>query len=113
MPFDDLSAACLPAVAVLQVWYTAVASETGDSGVVTNVLKSNAGAAQGQLVIEAIHILGVPKAMPNTVLESAPRPQVQLNGKVLDTGYDAVAGVLKLTGLNMPVAEPLQLRWRV
>jgi hypothetical protein len=102
-----------PSVCVLQVWYTAVASETGDSGVITNVVKSNTGSAQGKLVIEAVHILGVPKTAPSTILEAAPLPQVRLNGQTLDTGYDAAAGVIKLTGLSIPVAEPLQLRWRI
>jgi hypothetical protein len=97
----------------MQVWYTAVASETGDSGVITNVVRSDTGAAQGKLVIEAIHILGVPKTAPSTILEAAPLPQVQLNGQALDTGYDPAAGVIKLAGLHVPVGEPLQLRWRI
>lgn len=98
---------------VLQVWYTAVASETGDSGVITNMVRSNAGSAQDKLVIEAIHILGVPKTAPSTILEAAPLPQVRLNGQTLDAGYEPAAGVIKLTGLSIPVGEPLQLRWRI
>jgi hypothetical protein len=99
-------------VAGVQVWYTASASPTGDSGTITNVVRSDAGAAQGKLVIEAIHILGVPKAS-SPVLEGNNLPSVTINGKTLDSGYDASSGVIKLTGLSVPVGEPLQLRWKL
>lgn len=98
----------------VQVWYTAVASETGDSGTITNYVRSDAGAAQGKLTIEAIHILGVPTAATgSTVLEAARLPTVRLNGHTADAGYDAANGVIKLTGINVPVGEPLQLRWHI
>jgi hypothetical protein len=97
----------------VQVWYTAAASPSGDAGTITNVVHSDAGAAQGKLVIEAIHILGVPKANSTVPLEGASLPSVKINGQVLDSGYDASSGVIKLTGLNVPVGEPLQLRWKL
>lgn len=97
----------------MQVWYTAVASASGDSGVITSIVRSNAGTAQGQLVIEAIHIVGVPKAADGVVLEAARLPSVLLNGKSLDSGYDAAHGVIKLTDISIQVAEPLMLRWQV
>jgi hypothetical protein len=96
----------------VQVWYTASASPTGDSGTITNVVRSDAGAAQGKLVIEAIHILGVPKAS-SPVLEGNNLPSVTINGNTLDSGYVASSGVIKLTGLSVPVGEPLQLRWKL
>jgi hypothetical protein len=96
----------------MQVWYTATASLEGKSGVITNSLRSNAGASQDKLFIEAVHILGVPKSADGTVLESARRVAVRLNGRTMDSNYDASHGVIKLTGLRVPVAEPLQLRWR-
>jgi len=40
-------------------------------------------------------------------------PNVRLNGKAADAGYDAAAGVIKLSGVSVPVGEPLQLRWRI
>lgn len=95
------------------MWYTAVASETGDSGVITNNIRSDAGAARGQLVIEAVHILGVPRSPAGTVLESARLPTVALNGQAVQSGYDAAAGVVKLTDISVPVGEPLQLTWRI
>jgi hypothetical protein len=90
-----------------------VASVTGDSGVITNAVRSDTGAAKGKLFIEAVHILGVPTTAPGTVLEAARLPQVQLNGQALQSGYDAAAGVVKLTGLNVPVGQQLQLTWRL
>ncbi len=65
------------------------------------------------LVIEAVHILGVPKSPAGTVLEAARLPRVQLNGRAVSARYDAAAGVVKLTDLKVPVGEPLQLTWRI
>lgn len=85
----------------------------GDSGVISSAVRSDAGTAQGKLVIEAIHIVGVPQAARNVVLEAARLPSVRLNGKAVDAGYDAAAGVIRLTDISMPVGQPLQLQWHI
>lgn len=103
----------LPHCCCLQVWYTAVTSENGNSGVIGSVVRSDAGAAQGKLVIEAIHIVGVPNATIAEPLEAAKMPSVRFNGKAVDSGYDPAAGVIKISGISQPVGAPLRLNWRI
>lgn len=89
-----------------------MASPTGDSGVITNNVRADAGAAKGKLVIEAIHIVGVPQSA-SSPLEGSSLPSVKLNDKAVTAGYEAASGVIKLTDVNVPVGEPLQLRWKL
>lgn len=87
-----------------------MAAPGGSSGTVSSVVKANAGSAQDKLIIEAVHILGVPSAAGNTVLEAAKLPTVRVNSKVVPAGYDA-AGVVKVTGLSLRVGEPISVSW--
>jgi hypothetical protein len=97
----------------LQVWFSAVAAPGGGSGTITSSVKSAGGDAASKLVIEAVTILGVPSAGGSVVLEAAKLASAQLNGRRVLAAYDAAAGVVKLSGLSLPVGEPLNLSWEL
>jgi hypothetical protein len=92
-------------VCLLQVWYTAVSSADGRSGSISSSIKAHAGDAAGKLRIAAVHILGVPAA------EGAALPAANINGRPLAVAFDDVAGVLKITDIELSVGEPLDITW--
>jgi hypothetical protein len=89
----------------LQVWYIAVSSADGRSGSISSSIKAHAGEAAGKLRIAAVHILGVPAAEGTAV------PAANFNGQPLAVAFDDVAGVLKITYVELSVGEPLDITW--
>lgn len=91
---------------LLQVWLTALAEEGGASGNVISTIKANAGDAEGKLHIEAVHILGV-AALANTQ-----QYVVSAQGKQVPAAdVTAVSGVLKVSGLQLSLTEPIDISW--
>ncbi|WIA20582.1 hypothetical protein OEZ85_004970 [Tetradesmus obliquus] len=89
----------------VQVWYTAVSSADGRSGTLSSTIKAHAGDAAGKLRIAAVHILGVPAAEGTAV------PAASINGRPLAAAFDETAGVLKISGIELLVGEPLDITW--
>jgi hypothetical protein len=98
----------------VQVWFSAVAAPGGESGTLSSSVVSHAGEAAGKLAVEAVHILGAPAAAKGGVmLEAAKAASVLVNGEPAPAAYDAAAGVIRLSGLDLPLGEPLSISWSV
>jgi hypothetical protein len=93
-------------VLFVQVWFTAAASADGASGSISSTIKTNGGEAQGQLYIEAVHVLGTGAAAA-----AADDFAVTVNGQAVQLAK-AADGVLKVTGLKLAVGEPFAITWQ-
>lgn len=89
----------------VQVWFTAAASADGSSGSISSTIKSNAGEAQSQLYIQAVHVLGTDAAAATGAVA------VTVNGQAVQS-VEAAEGVLRVTGLKLAVGEPLDISWQ-
>jgi hypothetical protein len=82
-----------------------VSSADGRSGSISSTIKAHAGDAAGKLRIAAVHILGVPAGEGTAV------PAASINGRPLAATFDEAAGLLKITGIELSVGEPLDVTW--
>jgi hypothetical protein len=103
--------------ATTQVWYSAVASPSGHQGTISSSVQSSGGDGASGLVIEAIHVLGVPRAGARRAAQATPRmsikgvPSMVVNGQANRASLDVQTGTLKLTGLRLPAREALEVSW--
>jgi hypothetical protein len=89
------------------VWFTAAASADGSSGNISTTVKANSGKAQGQLYIEAVHVLGTGAA----AAAAADAVAFAVNGEAVQL-VEAADGILKVTGLKLAVGEPFDMSWQ-
>lgn len=89
----------------VQVWYVAVTAPDGKSGSIRSIVAANGGAAKGRLRVKEVHVLGV------TADANASIARASVDGADTTVGLEAAAGVLKVTGLDQDVGQPLDIMW--
>jgi hypothetical protein len=88
----------------LQAWFTAVSSPDALSGTISTTVLA-AGAASSNLHIESVHILGAANALDMQCV------LMRVNDE--STGHvEATPGVIKLSGLHLPVGERFEITWQ-
>jgi Glycosyl hydrolases family 31 len=98
----------------LLTWFTAAASADGREGALRASPEAAGGPAASQLRVEAVHVLGVSPGAAMTMAEASRPATAAVNGAALPSSriaYDARSGVLKLTGLDMPLAADASISW--
>jgi hypothetical protein len=88
-----------------QVWFTAVSSLDALSGTISTTVFNNAGEARSKLRIESVHVLGASSAL------DAKNVVIRVNDE--STGHvEATPGVIKLSGLHLPVGQRFEITWQ-
>jgi hypothetical protein len=95
----------------VQVWYSAVADNSGRSGALSNEVISGGGPG-ASLDISALHILGLPTGMTEGL-----NPTVSVNGggpAGAGITYDSSKGVMRIEGLTgVKLSQALKVNWQV
>jgi hypothetical protein len=90
----------------LQAQFTAVAAADACTGSISSRVVTNGGDAAAKLRVDAVHVLGVGSGVASAA--------VRVNGAGVpasDVEFDAVNGVLKVSGLQLEAGQAFELHW--
>lgn len=111
--FSDADEVTVSNASSVEVWFTAVTAADARAGSISSTVKSNAGSAKDRLRIAAVHVVGLPLAQQGGSDSAA--PSVTVNGAGLAAGgkaaYTGADGVLRITGLDLPAGEAVEIGW--